>query len=376
MNNQFLTPSFSIPPRNNMYIPANGLLPLNNSLFYTKMNPIFNTGGKNYDTYKGSDGNYYYKDGNNYIKVTGNIANTIKANKNICFTDGTSTKATTKNITPAIETSAARNSGGYSGGSGGGTNDRYYQQQITNLQQKIEELSKPKVWTADELAELYGVKDQYDYDKILKMYNDATDQYYTDATNEQLRTNRDAERSNASYADSLLKTYLSGYNNAAPTAVGKGTLAANALSTMLGADKANEEASSNLNSIINSYKEAWDNEHAQNKTTARKQYNTVGEWLLNKGANLNSADVQNYINTLNAYDTEYSGLRNAQNNLASTAAATYQNNANAALSKNQYNAANAMAKYYQAYYGNNWTKAYRNMLNDEATRTAASSSAN
>lgn len=347
----------------------------------TKMKTTYITdNGNEYPIWKAPDGTYYIidKNGKRSDFTNPNAINIINQNIPWSISKATYTNkssSSSKNDTPVTQTSAVSSSGGYSGGSSS-TNDRYYQQQINNLQQKIEELSKPKVWTADELAELYGVKDQYDYDKILKMYNDATDQYYTDATNEQLNTNRDAERSNASYADSLLKAYLSGYNNAAPTAVGKGTLAANALSTMLGADKANEEASSNLNSIINSYKEAWDNERAQNKTTARKQYNTVGEWLLNKGANLNSADVQNYINTLNAYDTEYSGLRNAQNNLASTAAASYQNNANAALSKNQYNAANAMAKYYQAYYGNNWTKAYRNVLNDEATRTAASSSAN
>ena len=101
--------------------------------------------------------------------------------------------------------------------------------------------------------------------------------------------------------------------------------------------------------------------------------------LLQLGAAYNTAEVQNYINALNAYDTAYTGIRNAQNNLASTTAAAYQNNANAALARNQYNNANAMSKYYQAYYGNNgnaWQKAYRNVLDDQATTNTQKSSAN
>jgi len=368
------------------WTPVTGPAATSTKVTYTKMNPIYQKGSKSYDTYKGSDGNYYYKDGSTYVKADSSMSKTIADNKKICF--GTPTQANanktyteTKNTTSS--TPATSSGGGSSSGGGGGgrssVNDSYYEKLLNEYKQKIDELEHPKVWTADELAELYGVQDQYNYDKILQMYNDATNKYYTDAIASQIGANMDAERSNASYGEALLKSYLSGYNNAAPTAVGRGTLAANALSTMLGADKANEEASSNLNSIVNSYREAWNNEIANNKTTARDQYNTVGTWLLNQGAKMNTADVQNYINTLNAYDTAYSGIRNAQNNLASTAAAAYQNNANAALARNQYDQANAMAKYYKAYYGtenNAWQKAYRNVLNDQATSTAAKSSAN
>ena len=341
----------------------------------TELRTIYN-GNK---TYWAPDGNYYYSDGTKMVKITDkNIVKEVA--KNLPRSIGapaTPTKSTKSTTTKSSSSGGSGYSGG--GGGGGSVNNSYYEKLLNEYKKKIDELEHPKVYTAAELAKLYDVEDQYNYDKILQMYNDATNKYYNDAIANQVLTNLDAERSNASYGEALLKQYLSGYQNAAPTAVGRGTIAANALSTMLGADKANEEASSNLNSIINSYKEAWQNEIANNATTARQQYNSVGEWLLNKGANLNAADVQNYINTLNAYDTAYSAIRNAQNNLASTAAAAYQNNANAALARNQYNNANAMAKYYKAYYGtegNAWQKAYQNVLDDQATYNMQKSSAN
>jgi len=351
---------------------------------YTKMNPIYQSGNKSYDTYKGSDGNYYYKDGNTYKKADASMSKTIAANKYICFgTPSASNKDTSYNQAKQTTTTkgSGSSSGGSSGGGGGGgsVNNSYYEKLLDQYKKELDELKNPKVWTADELAEKHNLKDQYDYNKILQIYNDKTDKYYTDAVNTQRLANMDAERSNAGYANNLLNSYLSGYNNAAPTAVGKGTLAANALSTMLGADVANEEASSNLNSIINSYNEAWKKELAENATTARTQYNDMGKLLLQLGATYNTAEVQNYINALNAYDTAYAGIRNAQNNLASTAATAYQNNANAALARNQYNNANAMAKYYQAYYGNRdnaWQKAYKNLLDDQATTNTQKSSAN
>lgn len=296
----------------------------------------------------------------------------------------TGQKATTSSNTKT-STSTGGSSGGGGGYSGGGSygsgsvNNSYYEKLIKEYRDKIDALEHPKVWTASELAEKHGVQDQYDYDKILQMYNDKTNKYYQDAVANQLSNNANAERSNSVFANSLINNYLSGYNNAAPTAVGKGTRAANALSSNIYADMTNEEASSNLQSIVNTYLEKQKDELANNPILARQQYNDMGKLLLQLGANYNTSEVQNYINELNAYDTAYAGIRNAQNNLASTAAAAYQNNASAALANNTYNNNNAMAKYYKAYYGtenNNWQKAYQNMLRDQAISTDVNTSAN
>lgn len=248
--------------------------------------------------------------------------------------------------------------GGFGGGYDdlGGYDDRYEQ----GLQQYVKDpasaLTKPKVWTADELAKHYGVEDLYNQDYINRMYQDATNKYYTDAVNEQLRYNKDAELSNSLYANQLLRSYVNSYNNAAPTAVGKGAVAANALNTMLGADMANETASSNLNNIVNDYKQQQQKDLVNDIVEARNHYETIGKWLLEQGVNTNTAEVQNYINSLEAYQTAYAGIRNAQVNLAKNAAAAYQQSAQASIANATYNAQNAadniLNKVYQAYYGN------------------------
>lgn len=388
----FSSPAFSLPAFSSPYSLQGATN--NKKVTYTKMNPIYQSGSKSYDTYKGSDGNYYYKDGSKYVKADASMSKTIAANKKICFgTPSSSNKSTTYNQasnntsstpTTTTTTSSGGGGGGYSGsrGSGSNSNDNY-EKLLNEYKSLIDELKNPKVWTADELAEHYGVKDLYNYDRILNMYNDATNKYYTDAIEAQRNINEDAELSNSAYANQMLKKYLNSYNNATPTAVGRGTLAANALSTLLGADIANEEASSNLNDIINSYKEKWDYEKANNATLARSKYDDIGTWLLTQGTNINTSQVQNYINALNAYDTAYSGIRNAQNNLASTAAAAYQQNANAALAQNALAASQADTDFrkraYQMYYGNEnnaWQKAYNQTKWDESTTNTQKSSAN
>lgn len=353
----------------------------------TKMRTTYVTAnGNEYPIWKdGTTGSYYIvdKNGKRSDFTNKNAIKMINQNRPVCISKESYNKGTSvRAASPAVNAGSGGGGGGgsYGGGGGGGNYGGGYDADISALRQQIDELVKPKVWTADELADHFGVKDKYNMDYWLKTYNDATNKYYTDAINTQQGINKDAERSNAAYANSLLKSYVNGYLNAAPTAVGRGTLAANALSSMLGADKANEEASANLNDIINTYKEKWDYEKEQNKILAREKYNDMGQWLLDRGVGVNTAEVQNYINSLKAYDTAYSGIRNAQSNLASTAAAAYQNNANAALARNQYAASQAdnnfLRKAYQMYYGNGWETAYNNANKDSSTYNTQKSSAN
>ena len=352
----------------------------------TKMRTTYITEkGNEYPIWKDANTGQYYiidKTGKRSNFSNQKAINLINQNKLMCISKASygAGKFSNKSGTPIDAGGNGGGGGGYSGGGGGGGYYDPYEPDIAALRQQLEELIHPKVWTADELAALYGVTDQYNMDNILKQYNDATNKYYTDAIASQEEINADAERNNSAYASSLLRNYINGYANSAPTAVGKGTLAANALSTQLGADKANEEASANFNSIINSYNQAWKDELAQNNVKARSDYNALGTWLLNQGTALNAAQVQNYINELTALDTAYTGIRNAQNNLASTAAAAYQQNANAALTANQYNASqakdNMLRKAYELYYGPGWEKAYNNAKQDVSQYNLQSSSKN
>jgi len=352
---------------------------------YKKMNSTVMVGPGMYDTYS-KDGKYYYKKDGKYVEITDKyVASKVAENKKTTISPQSSSVAgglagavtgAVSAITDAVNKSNSSAKSGGSGGGGGSTgsynggrvNDAYYEKMLNDVKKQLDELKNPKVWTAAELAKLHDVEDQYNYDKILQKYNDATNQYYTDAVANQIMNNTNAERSNSVYANRLINDYLSSYNTAAPTAVGKGTRAANALSSNIYADLTNEETSSNLQSIVNSYLENQKNELANNPILARQEYNNMGNMLLQLGANYNTSEVQNYINALNAYDTAYAGIRNAQNNLASTAAAAYQNNANAALANNAYNASKSsgdmLRRAYQIKYGNEWEKAYNNDKRD------------
>lgn len=357
-----------------------------NGITYTKMNPMLSTGTKEYETYKDSDGNYYLLNGTNFVKLQNKMSDIISENKKASYKInaadyGIAGATAIANAAGSGTGSGGVGSGGYYGGSGKGS-DAYYEKLLDEYKQRLDALENPKVWTADELVKHYNMEDQYDYDRILKMYNDATDKYYADAIATQQAINKDAELSNSLYANSLLRNYLNSYKNAAPTAVGKGTRAANALSTLLNADLINEEAATNLNDVVNQYKENYKYELANNPTLARSRYNEIAKWLLTQGTNTNTAEVQDYINSLNAYDTAYSGIRNAQNNLASTAASAYQQRAQAALAQNAYDASNAdsnvLMNAYKLKYGNTdnaWQKAYNNTRGDVSTVYTQSSSA-
>lgn len=344
-----------------------------------KMKTTYKTANDNiYDIYQEkSSGRYYIVDKNGKASYfqNPNAISTIKTNKPMTiWKDGPGgynyNSSTTTKTTSGGGGGGSTGGGGYVGG-GGDFGGARYDADIAGLREQLEALAHPKVWTPDELAEIYGVKDQYNMDYLLKQYNDATNKYYTDAIATQEDANTDAEKNNSAYASSLLRNYINSYANAAPTAVGKGTLAANALSTQLGADKSNEEASANLNSIINSYKEAWNSELAQNDLKARQDYNNLGLWLTDHGTSLNAASVQNYINELKALETYYAAARNAQSNLANTAASAYQQNANAALANGAAAREDAMRQIYRWKYGennNNWQKAYNQTNRDEATK--------
>lgn len=320
-----------------------------------------------YKVYKDGLGNYFYKKGNDYITIGDtNALAFLKANKNATTTKN---PKNTSPLTPPVNqtTSSGGSTSSGSSGGGGGSNDRYYINQINKITKELDELKNPKVWTAKELAELYGVTDQYNYENILKQYNEATNKYYDDSIAAQTEYNDDANRMNTTYANNLIKKYLDSYSTQAPTAVGRGVQAANALANSLNADQTAGEVATNLNSIVNSYQEQRKAELENNPLNARTDYNSIGSWLLSQGAKMNEAEVQQHVDTLNAYATKYAANRNAQATLANAAASAYQSNAQAALANAAYNNSMKDYKYYQYWYGDNAARAYANSLKDTNT---------
>lgn len=345
------------------------------ALYYTITDSNIAGPSPRYKVYKDGLGHYFYKKGDDYVQISdSNALASLKANKNATtyIESKTETKPTdtTKNPNTNTNTSNGAGSGsgsGSSSGSGTGSNDKYYINQINNLTKELNELKNPKVWTAKELAELYGVTDQYNYENILKQYNEATNKYYDDSIAAQTEYNDDANRMNTTYANNLIKKYLDSYSTQAPTAVGRGVQAANALANALNADQTAGEVATNLNSIVNSYQEQRKAELENNPLNARTDYNTIGSWLLSQGAKMNEAEVQQHVDTLNSYATKYAANRNAQSSLAKAAASAYQSNAQAALANAAYNNSMKDYKYYQYWYGDNAARAYANSLKDTNT---------
>jgi hypothetical protein len=293
------------------------------------------------------------------------------------------------NVTPtdgsASEGSGSGSGSGSSNASSGATKTLMNQiqrleNQLTDYKNQIDELKKPQLKTLDELLDHYNLKDKYNMDYLLKMYNDATNKYYQDTINSQNRYNEEALNNTSLVANEALKKYYDSYKYAAPTSMGRGTKGANMLRSLLGGQQTNEATGYELNSILNDYKQQWDKELAYNPTFARTKYNDMGNWLLDRQTKMNTADVNDYIHDLTAYTNYYTGTRNAQNTYAQALADSYRDRANAALAGNSYRAStateNALRKAYQALYGTDWQKAYNNTNKDLAVRAGASSTTN
>lgn len=313
------------------------------------------------------NGTYYSKDGKTYytfkkgkIVKQGKVGNITDVINNI--TNGiydTVNKAQEQVLQQNV--SNAVNSGGYSSGgggggyapatysSGGGVSRNSYQDRINQaILDRLEALEKPKVYTANEIADFYGLTDQYNEQNILNNYNEATNEFYNDMISEQNKLRTQYARNNTQYLNQITDSYLDSYKNSAPTATGKGTLAANYLSTMLNADNQNSANDLGMLQSVNTLDEARKAELEQNKSTAKQYYNKMGAYLSGLSTQLNASDVKQYVDSLDAYSQMYSASRNYQASLAQANAAKYAGLAqasgiNASAKANRFNSSAASA---------------------------------
>ena len=267
--------------------------------------------------------------------------------------NNTTTSPTTTNTTTTTTPT-------YTGG-GGGTGDSRIDAYIEWLQNKNEEADKriyelehPKVMTADELAALHGI--DYNEQHILDEYNQRTNKYYQDAIDEyyNLRNNLvgQASRNN----QRTVNDYLGEWDNAAPTAARRGEIAANALSAYMNSNYALNTEDYNLAQAQNGLRSEWEAELAANPNTARQQYNAMGTTLAGLSANLNTSQVKQYIDQLDAYSQMYAANRAVSAAAAQGIASQYAGLANAAAtnastSAKKYNSWEQLYNYYKNAYG-------------------------
>ena len=219
------------------------------------------------------------------------------------------------------------------------------------LQAKIEELSKPKYYTADQLAEMHGVQDLYNEQKWLNDYNTATNQYYDKAVATQQDLRNSYAINNGQYLDKTLESYMDSYANQTPTATAKGATAANALSTILNAGQTYANDDYSMLQTENLLEEQRKAELANNPNLAKQQYNNIGLMLSQLGTDYYSSAVKEYINQLDAYGSMYAGNRAAEGLANSGTAAKYNGLLNASV-KNAAGAAsgyNSNKDYYDLY---------------------------
>lgn len=322
--------------------------------------------GNTYDVYKDKSGKYFIVDKNNKVSYftnkdaialfDNNVATTtskatyaadlakyMSENNNAKVTSGTVNNYTPR--TPATTTSQDKSA---------------EQKEIAELKATIEELIKPR--SADELAKLHEI--DIDEKSWLDTYNDKTNDFYDAATATQQELRNQSARNNAQYIKQLSDAYLDSYRNATPTATGRGTMAANALSNLIGASDTMSYNDYGMMQSINALEEERKKELANNELLAKQYINDARSYLSTVSANLNTADVKAGVAKFNKYATEYAANRATMAARAQAEATKYSGLASAAATN-----ASALASNYGRM--NDWEQLYNYYLSNRGSASAA-----
>ena len=325
--------------------------------------------GNRYDIYSDNKGKYYYELNGKYEEITNkNVLQDILDDREIDYTTEQATKVDPpapifkdpsgtkvpeepkKETTTKPTTSGSTNTGvpSYTAPSPS-KREQLLESQLNDYKAELDALKEQlKPRSAQEMAKIYGV--DYNLDNILADYNKQTNEYYNDAIAKQTEYRNDFARDNALFYDRLINEYLDSYKNTAATNTNKGIRTANALSNAINANNVNAANDYGMLQSINNLGEAKKAELANNPYLAEQQYNKLGTYLSNLSANINTSDVKQYVDSLDAYSNLYSGSRQYQNYLAQAAQSKYSGLANAA----KYNASgtgdSSLAKIYENYF--------------------------
>lgn len=220
--------------------------------------------------------------------------------------------------------------------------------------------NQPRLMSAAELANLYGIN--YDYDYILGILNDASDAYYNEVTEKAKKLQEDTLRNQVNLYYQYLNAMREQRANAVNTGMNRGAQAAQEVAQYLAHQQQITNALSESNSgIYDLYNEAA-TKRMENRVSALDKYNSLGTALMNAGSNFNANDVQRYAADMSAaaqsaYANAYQNAAalNAQANIDSAYMNSYLNPANNALLKaqllgyqNASNLNNAQINYYNA----------------------------
>lgn len=224
---------------------------------------------------------------------------------------------------------------------------------IEDLIATIEDLRRPR--SAQEMAKHYGVT--LDEAQFLKERNEATNKYYDEATGYQNKLRNQYVRNTAGQYDNMYNRYLDTYQNAAPTASGKGIRAANLLSSALQGQQYMQNVDQGMLESVNDLEAARKKEIANNPNVAAQEYADLAAYLTQAGMNANAADVKGYAAAIKAASDMTLSNRQYAAQLAQNQATRYQGLANAAGTRassaaNSNNLWDQLYSWYQGIYGN------------------------
>lgn len=159
----------------------------------------------------------------------------------------------------------------------------------------VEEL---KYYTADDLAKRFGIVN--DYATILKEMQDAT----TAKFDETETTMKRAESSNLRAQESAYNQYLQDLRSRSANAVAsgatKGTMAANALTSLLGFQESNRESANLMNDLLYDTAQQRGTSLKEDAIEARTQANTIGQYLGNLSTSMDTNSINKYAAELAA----------------------------------------------------------------------------
>lgn len=159
-------------------------------------------------------------------------------------------------------------------------------------------VSQPRIYTAKELAEMYGIN--YDYDYILGLLNNASDAKYNESQNEVKKMQLNNARQGAGTFATYLNALRQSKSNAVATGINKGTQAAQELSATLGSQQLLSANQTKLDQEVLKLIDLASTQRANNQVLAFDNYNKLGQYLGTLSTNLNANDVQKYVAELSA----------------------------------------------------------------------------
>jgi len=159
-------------------------------------------------------------------------------------------------------------------------------------------VSQPRIYTAKELAEMYGIN--YDYDYILGLLNNASDAKYNESQNEVKKMQLNNARQGAGTFATYLNALRQSKSNAVATGINKGTQAAQELSATLGSQQLLSANQTKLNQEVLKLIDLASTQRANNQVLALDNYNKLGQYLGTLSTNLNANDIQKYVAEMSA----------------------------------------------------------------------------